>query len=424
MLSEVGETRALRQKVEQAVVDLQSRQISVLQEMLENVNVLAFTDQWGPEKVLRVYDPSIGMEGILVIDNTARGPGKGGMRIRSGVTPMEVFKLARTMTWKCALADLPFGGAKGAICGDPFTVDKSTYIRSFARAVSAFVPDQWVSAPDMNVGEREIEDFVEEIGDLRAATGKPERLGGIPHELGTTGFGVGVSIETTLQVLSEVTSIPESIKGLRVAIQGFGNVGSTLAKYLSNKGAKIVGISDYWGAVCNADGIDIPMALKHACATDELHSVKNCSGANEIRRDDLLYADCDVLVPASVGGVITAENAGRIEAKLVVEAANNPTTSVAEEMLFKRGVLVIPDMLVNAGGVIGSYVEYLRGSVEEAFAMIDKRIKQNTRQVVEGAINSETIALPREVAMKIAMKRVYQAMRDRVERVQRLNDRR
>ena len=135
-----------------------------------------------------------------------------------------------------------------------------------------------------------------------------------------------------------------------------------------------------------------------------------------------MYVDCDVLVPASVGGVITAENAGQINAKLVVEAANNPTTSVAEEMLFKRGVLVIPDMLVNAGGVIGSYVEYLRGSVEEAFAMIDTRIRQNTRQILEGSINSETIALPREVAMRIAVKRVYQAMRDRGERVHLSND--
>ena len=394
-------------------LDLQTHQISVLEEMLENENIAAFTDRWGPEKVIRVYDPDIGMEGILVIDNTALGPGKGGMRIRAGVTPAEVFKLARTMTWKCALADLPFGGAKGGIIADPYSIDKIKYMKSFARAISPFVPNQWVSAPDMNVGEREIEAFVEEIGDLRGATGKPERLGGIPHELGTTGFGVGVSIETTLEVISQVSPIQESLTDLKVAIQGFGNVGSELAKYLASKGAKIVGLSDYWGAVYNPNGIDVPNALKHAYATDEAHSIKNCKGVTEISRNDLLYVDCDILVPAAVANVITAENANRIKAKLVFEAANNPTTAQAEEMLFKRGVLVLPDMLVNPGGVIGSYVEFLGKGADEAFAMIDSKIRKNTRSVLEASINTETMTLPRSVAMKIAMERVSNAMRHR-----------
>ena len=397
-------------------VDLQTHQISVLEDLLDNVNVTAFVDKWGPEKVIRVYDPDIGMEGILCIDNTALGPGKGGMRIRAGVTPAEVFKLARTMTWKCALADLPFGGAKGGINADPYTVDKIKYMKSFARAISVFCPTQWVSAPDMNVGEKEIEAFVEEIGDLKAATGKPERLGGIPHELGTTGFGVGVSIETALAVLSQVAPIQESLTGLKVAIQGFGNVGSELAKYLANRGAKVVGISDYWGAVCNPKGIDISAACKHAYATDEANSVKKCKGTTEIPRDDLLYVDCDILVPAAVSRVITAENADRIKAKLVIEAANIPTTAQAEEMLFKRGVLVMPDMLVNAGGVIGSYVEYLGKSADEAFAMIDSKIRNNTKQVLEESINSEVMTLPRFAAMKIAMERVSKAMRARAKR--------
>jgi len=397
-------------------VDLQTHQISVLEDLLDNVNVTAFVDKWGPEKVIRVYDPDIGMEGILCIDNTALGPGKGGMRIRAGVTPAEVFKLARTMTWKCALADLPFGGAKGGINADPYTVDKIKYMKSFARAISVFCPTQWVSAPDMNVGEKEIEAFVEEIGDLKAATGKPERLGGIPHELGTTGFGVGVSIETALGVLSQVAPIQESLTGLKVAIQGFGNVGSELAKYLANRGAKVVGISDYWGAVCNPKGIDIPKALKHAYATDEAHSIKKCKGTTEIPRDDVLYIDCDILVPAAVSRVITAENADMIKAKLVIEAANIPTTAQAEEMLFRRGVLVMPDMLVNAGGVIGSYVEYLGKSANEAFAMIDSKIRNNTKQVLEESINSEVMTLPRSAAMKIAMERVSKAMRTRAKR--------
>lgn len=372
-------------------------------------------DQWGPEKIIKVYDPSIGMKGILCIDNTALGPGKGGMRIRDGLSLTEVFKLARTMTWKCALADLPFGGAKGGINADPYTIDKIKYMKSFARAISVFCPDQWVSAPDMNVGEKEIEAFVEVIGDRQAATGKPEHLGGIPHELGTTGFGVGISIERALPILSQAYPIQESLTGLKVVIQGFGNVGSELAKYVANKGAEVVGINDYWGAIYDPKGIDISEALRHAYATEEAQSIKNFKGAKEIPRDELIYLECDILVPAAVSNIITAENAGRINAKLVVEGANIPTTKEAEEMLFKRGILVLPDLLVNAGGVIGSYVEYLGKNASDAFGMIESKIGNNTKLVMEKAIEDSTIAPPRKIAMEIAMQRVSEAMRAREE---------
>ena len=397
------------------VDDLREQRISALGDLLEQVNVTSFLDSWGPEKVIQVYDPQNRMEGFLVIDNTARGPGKGGFRIQSGVTPIEVFRLARTMTWKCALADLPFGGAKGAINADAYAINKIQFVKSFARTLSVLCPSQWVSAPDMNVGEDEIAAFVEEIGNMKAATGKPEHLGGIPHELGTTGFGVGVSIEKTLEILSNILDIQEHCEGLRVVIQGFGNVGSELLKYLSNRGAKIVGISDYWGAAYNPNGIGTLRALKHAYAHDDAHSIKRCKGTTEIARDDVLYLDCDVLVPAAVGNVISHQNAAKIKANLIFEAANNPTTKIAEQMLFEKGVLVIPDCLVNAGGVIGSYVEYIGGNADEAFALIDKKIRENTRQVMEGAINSSTVTLPRVVAMKIAQDRVLESMRYRAQ---------
>ena len=401
--------------MEQMVVDLQEQRISMLGDLLDQVNVTSFLDSWGPEKVIHVYDPRIRMEAILVIDNTARGPGKGGFRIREGITPIEVFKLARTMTWKCALADLPFGGAKGAINADPYSIDKIQYVKAFAQAVSAISPHEWVAAPDMNVGEKEIEVFVEEIGSMKAATGKPERLGGIPHELGTTGFGVGVAIEKTLEVLSKALKIQDGLEGLKVVIQGFGNVGSELLKYLANRDAQVIGISDYWGAAFNPKGIDPSKALKHAYAHYEGQSIKSCKGATEIARDDVLYLDCDVLVPSAVSNAITSHNASKIKANLIFEAANNPTTKDAEQMLLQRGILVIPDCLVNAGGVIGSYVEYIGGTADEAFALIDTKIRQNTRQVIDGAINSDTVILPRTVAMKIAQERVFEAMRHRTQ---------
>jgi glutamate dehydrogenase (NAD(P)+) len=395
--------------IDQAVLDIQTQRISMLGDLLKSTNVANFIDEWGPEKVLHVYDRQIGMEGILVIDNTARGPGKGGFRIGANITPIEIFNLARTMTWKCALADLPFGGAKGGIAADPYSIDKLKYVRSFARAVADLVPSQWIAAPDVNVGEKEIEAFVEEIGNPKAATGKPDRLGGIPHELGTTGFGVGVSIETTLDVLSQVTPIQKTLDDLRVVIQGFGNVGSELAKYLANKGAKIVGISDFWGATSNSNGLDVARILKHAYATSESDSVKNFKGGVQIGRDEVLALDCDVLVPAAVSNAITEKNANNTRAKLIFEAANNPTTPTAEEMLFKRGILVIPDMLVNAGGVIGSYVEWLGKGADEAFAVIDSKIRQNTKNVLEEAIASDRVALPRQIAMRIATRRVSEA---------------
>ena len=395
--------------------DFQTHQVLAFEKLLEDVNVTAFNDNWGPEKVVQVYDPDLRMEGILIIDNTALGPGKGGFRIRADLTPQEVFRLARTMTWKCALADLPFGGAKGGIRADPYLIDKLKHVESFARAVSAYVPNDWVAAPDMNIGEREIRAFVEIIGDGKAATGKPEDLGGIPHELGTTGFGVGVSIESTLKFMSQFIPIQETVEDLKVAIQGFGNVGSELGMYLANRGAKIVAISDFWGAAYNPDGIEMKTAAKHAYATQEKQSCIHCKNTRRIGRNEILEVDCDVLVPAAVGGVITETNVGKIKTKIVVEAANNPTTREAEESLFRRGILVIPDMLANAGGVIGSYAEYLGKSPDAAFTLIDSKIRDNTTKVLESSVTGDIVILPRDAAMMIAKERVLKAMNSRKE---------
>ena len=161
-------------------------------------------DEWGPEKVLQVYDPDTGMKGVLVIDNTSTGPGKGGIRFAESVTPLEVFRLARTMTWKCAAAGLPFGGAKGGIIADPDKVDRVAWIKSFAKMIRPYCPSQYIAATDVGTTELDMAVFAHEIGDMRACTGKPSELGGIPHELGTTGYGVSVALETTLEVLSKV----------------------------------------------------------------------------------------------------------------------------------------------------------------------------------------------------------------------------
>jgi len=383
---------------------------SVTKELRE-VNVPAFLDRWGPENVIQVYDPELGMRGVLVIDNTCLGPGKGGIRISSTVTPFEVFRLARAMTWKCALAGIPFGGAKSGIRADPFKIDKTKMMKAFAKLIAPYVPGRYIAAPDMNVGEKEIEAFVEAVGDLRGATGKPIKLGGIPHELGTTGFGVGVALETSLKIISHKIDLPENLSDVRVAIQGFGNVGIGIAKYLAKKGATIVAINDMWGCIYNKNGIDIDDAEKYSYATCESQSIKNYEDAEVISRDDILKVDCDIFIPCACGDVITLDTAPYLKAKLIVEGANNSVTPDAEHMLFKKGTIVVPDFLANAGGVIGSYAEYKGMTVEEAFSLIESKIIANTKFVMRGYVDSG--CTPRKIAKTLAEKRILKAMKER-----------
>jgi len=388
-----------------------SKKIEEATEVFDSLNVPGFLDRWGPENVVQVYDPQLGIRGVLVVDNTALGPGKGGIRMSATVTPREVFNLARTMTWKCALADIPFGGAKSGIRVDPFKVDKIKVMKAFARLIAQYVPEKYIAAPDMNTGENEIEAFVTEVGDLDGATGKPVSLGGIPHELGTTGFGVGVALETSLGLIGEKLGLSEDVSQVRVAIQGFGNVGYGIAKFLANKGATIVALNDYWGCVYNKDGIDVAEAEKHSYATSEQLSIKNYKNAQEIPRDDIFGVDCDVFIPCATQNAITVENESVFKAKLIVEAANGGVALDAEKALYKRGVIVIPDFLANAGGVIGSYAEYKKMSVEEAYFLIESKIKGNTKLILEEHLSSAVI--PRDIAMKLAETRVLNAMNAR-----------
>ena len=390
-----------------------SNDISVIEpekllKMFGQVNVSSFLDNWGPEEVIQVYDPATKMQGTLVIDNTALGPGKGGIRISATVTPLEVFKLARAMTWKCALAEIPFGGAKSGIRANPYKIDKQEYIRAFAKKIGMLTPSKYISAPDMNVGENEIATFVETVGDLKAATGKPAKMGGIPHELGTTGFGVGVSLETSFEILKENLKLPKSLDETKIVIQGFGNVGLGVGKYLANKGATIVGINDYWGAKYNADGINIEKAEKYSYATSSEESIINYPVGQILPRDDIYKIECDIFVPCAIGGVINNETKSMITAKMIVEGANNASIQETEIDLFEKGTYIIPDFLANAGGVIGSYVEHIKGTSDQAFALIESKIKKNTIEVIDRSLSLNLT--PRMVALEIAQERVRDAM--------------
>jgi glutamate dehydrogenase (NAD(P)+) len=372
-------------------------------------------DEWGPEKILQVYDPDTEMKGVLVIDNTSIGPGKGGIRFADTVTPLEVFRLARTMTWKCAAAGLPFGGAKGGIIADPNKVDRVAWMKSFAKMIRPYCPSQYIAATDIGTTEVDMAIFAHEIGDMRACTGKPAEIGGIPHELGTTGYGVAAALETTIETLEELKSLHVSKKQLRVAIQGFGNVGSFTARFLDLSGIKVVAISDAFGFVYNKDGLNVSKLMMDMKGKTKISDLKkgcyyyHCYDIKD--KDEIFEVDLDVFIPAAVGDVITDKTAPKLlehGVKIVVEAANLPTIPKADEYLNKNGIWIIPDFIANAGGVIGSFVEYQGRTEKEAFELIRYKIVQVVKKVLTEAIMREEN--PRLVATEMSKQIVHRAM--------------
>ena len=365
-------------------------------------------DEWGPEKILQVYDPDTGMKGVLVIDNTSTGPGKGGIRFDDKVTPTEIFRLARTMTWKCAVAGLPFGGAKGGIIANPNQVDRVSWMKSFAKMIKPYCPSQYIAATDIGTTELDMAIFAHEIGDMHACTGKPTELGGIPHELGTTGYGVASALESAIEVLEELKSLHISKKQIRISIQGFGNVGSFTARFLDSSGIKVVAISDVSGFVYDKDGLNIPRLMKDMKGKTRFSDLK---GYNIYDKEGIFDIDSDIFIPAAIGDVITDKTASKLlkhNIKMVIEAANLPTLPSAGEYLHKNGVWIIPDFIANAGGVIGSFVEYQGRTEKEAFELIKYKIVKAVRNILtESVVRDEN---PRTLATEMSKQVIYRAM--------------
>jgi len=350
-------------------------------------------DEIGPEFVLEVYDPKTKMQGIVVIDNTNRGPGKGGIRMVPDLTLEEVAGLARAMTWKNALAELPFGGATSGIKAAGNAPNKVELVKAFARKLSSIVPEIYIAGPDMNMGEKEMEVFVKENGNLKAATGKPSYMGGLPHELGSTGYGVSLATEVAL----EYKGI--DIQNATVAIEGFGNVGTFTAKFLTEKGAKVIAVSDSKGTAYYPQGFEYEKLMQ---TKKEKGTVCAYPGATVLKAEDLFALKCDCLIPGARPNVIHEKNIDKIKTKVIVEAANIPMKPEIEEKLEERGILIIPDFVANAGGVISSYVEHIGGSQEEMFLIVKEKILKNTKLVLERSGGKGT----RKAALEIAKERV------------------
>jgi glutamate dehydrogenase (NAD(P)+) len=321
-----------------------------------------------PEKQLTVSIP-VHMDngdvevftGYRVLYNTSRGPAKGGIRFDMQVNLEEVKALAAWMTWKCAVVNLPFGGAKGGVICDPSTLSVGELERLTRRYTSNIIsllgPDSDVPAPDVNTNERVMawvmDTYSMHVGRTENAvvTGKPVEMGGSLGRKEATGRGCMI---VTREALKEL-GMP--VRGTTVAVQGFGNVGSTAAMLLEREGARIVAISDRTGGVHNPQGVDIAAAIEYVRRNRDLEGF---AGGDPITNDELLTLAVDVLVPAAMENVITSKNAPKLQARIICEGANGPTTAAADAIFEEKGIFVVPDILANAGGVTVSYFEWVQ----------------------------------------------------------------
>jgi glutamate dehydrogenase (NAD(P)+) len=355
------------------------------------------SDELGPEKVMLIRNAGVGLDAILVVDNTAAGPAIGGIRMAEDITVNEVFRLARAMTFKNAAAGLRHGGGKAGIIGDPDMppVEKVRLVRAFGAAIRDIV--DFIPGPDMGIDEALMAHLYDEIGRV---VGLPKVMGGIPLDtLGATGFGVAIA--------GEVTEELEYVKldGARVVVQGFGAVGTHAARFLAERGAVIVGVSDSRGGVVSPDGLDLDKLLVFKA---EGNPVRDFPGGTAVFGDELVGYACEIWVPAARPDVFTADNAGTVQAKVILAGANIPATQEAEEIFFQRGIVSVPDFIANAGGVICGAVEYHGGSESQAFAVIEDRIRDNTREVLEWSRREKV--LPKVAAVAMARARVEEMM--------------
>lgn len=360
-------------------------------------------DELGPAKVLFLRlraggDPASGVvTAVVVIDNVALGPAIGGTRMRPDITAAEVARLARAMTMKNALARLPHGGGKSGIAAQPGMAPAAheRVMRAFARAIEQLT--DYIPGPDMGTDETSMAYVRDEIG---RAVGLPAVLGGVPlDEYGATGFG----LTACARVLRDAGLI--ELDGARTIVQGFGAVGSHAARMLAGHGATLIAASDSRGATWNPDGLDIPALIAHK---NEGLPVGEFPGGKAVPREDVLGFDCDILVPAAQPDVITSANAGKISARVILEGANIPITRDAEAELAGRGVLCVPDVIANAGGVICAAAEHRGAGHDEAFAEITEKISDATTELLDRA--RTTGLTPRAAAEQLARERVAAAV--------------
>lgn len=357
-------------------------------------------------------------EGYRIQHNTARGPAKGGIRYHPAASLDEVRALAMWMTWKCAVVGIPYGGAKGGVVCDPKHLSRrelEQLTRRYAAEISLLIgPERDIPAPDVNTNSQTMAWIMDTYSMNKGfsvpavVTGKPVSIGGSEGRTEATSLGCLFVIEKAISHLGW------QMQGLTVAVQGFGNVGAGLAKLLHRSGAKVVAVSDSSGGIFRGDALDIPAAQRYK---QEKGTLAGFPGAQSISNEELLELPCDVLAPCALESQVTAENAGRVRAKMIAEGANGPLTTEADEILFQRGVFVIPDVLANAGGVTVSYFEWVQDlqsffwDETEINARLEKIMKRSFDAVL--SVSKEHEVTMRTAAQMLAISRVAEATRIR-----------
>ena len=378
-----------------------------------------------PQRVLQVAIP-IRMDdghlrvfiGYRVQHSMERGPCKGGVRYHPQVDIDEVTALAMWMTWKTAIVNIPYGGAKGGVVCDPsrlslFELERLT--RRYTSEIGIIIgPDKDIPAPDVNTNP-EVMGWIMDTFSMNVGhsvpgivTGKPLSIGGSKGRLEATGRGV-------VDIAEEATKyINMDLANAAIVIQGFGNVGSNCARIFYDKGYRVIAVSDVKGGVLNREGLHIPRLIKHL---EKTGSVRDFKGSKNISNKQLLELKCDILIPAALEGQITERNAGRIKAEIIIEGANGPTTTKADAILHKKGILVVPDILANAGGVTVSYFEWVQSL--QSYFWEEEEVNEKLKKVMVDAFN-EVVRLMKKhrVDMRIAalilgVGRVAEAARDR-----------
>ena len=354
-------------------------------------------DDLGPAKIIQVHEPRLGLQAALVVDNVACGPSIGGLRMAPDVGIAECVRLARAMTLKNAAAGLAHGGGKSVLGGDPRMPPprKEQLVRAFAHALRN--ETDYIFGPDMGTDEACMAWVQDEIG---RAVGRPAAIGGIPlDEIGATGWG----IRHAADVAAPYCDL--RLAGARVAIQGFGAVGRHSARFLAERGAILVAASDSQGTITDPAGLRVPdlIALKA-----EGRSVREYPGGQRLDREAVVDVECDIWIPAARPDVVREDNVHRLKTRLVLQGANIPFTPAAERALHDRGVLVVPDFIANAGGVICAAMEYQGATEAAALAAIEEKIRANTKTVLDTA-RARRIP-PRQAAVELATARVREAM--------------
>jgi glutamate dehydrogenase (NAD(P)+) len=360
-------------------------------------SIFDFADALGPLKVIHVHEPSIGLKAVLVVDNVAKGPSIGGIRMAPDVSTEECFRLARAMTFKNAAAGLPHGGGKVVLYGDPKMdkKNKELLLRGLAQALRN--EESYIFAPDMGTDEECMAWIRDEVARV---VGLPREIGGIPlDEIGATGFGLSHVVDVALNYCNF------ELEGARFVVQGFGAVGKNVSRFLAARGAVLVAVADSCGAIHNPAGLDVNslLALKESGG-----GVTDYGDAEKLERDTVIDIECDIWIPAARPDVVNEENVHRLNTRLVVQGANIPFTPGAEKYLHEKGVLCIPDFIANAGGVICAAMEYHGASQAAALQTIEEKLRRNTAQVLE--VSKREQILPREASMELATQRIKRAM--------------